>query len=110
MAQSPRMRKRFLLEKLTELINRKKTEEAKKIKDVLNSKARRKQWQGVQQVTTPQKTRMITYIDVPQPNGTTVRCNTKLAVEQANREEIETSFARAGSAPICQGALFQLLG
>ena len=97
MAQSPRMRKRFLLEKLTELINRKKTEEAKKIKDVLNSKARRKQWQGVQQVTTPQKTRMITYIDVPQPNGTTVRCNTKLAVERANGQEIKTRFVRAGA-------------
>ena len=53
---------------------------------------------------------MITYVDVPQSDGTTVRCNMKLAVEQANGEEIETRFARAGSAPIYQGALFQLLG
>ena len=31
MAQSPWMRKRFLLERLTDLIDRKKTEEAKKV-------------------------------------------------------------------------------
>ena len=57
-----------------------------------------------------EKAGMITYVDVPQSDGTTVRCNTKLAMKQANGEEIETRFARAGSAPICQGALFQLLG
>ena len=70
------MRKRFLSEKLTELIDRKKTKEAKKIKDVLNSEAHKKQWQGVYQVTTPEKAGIITYVDVPQPDGTTVRCNT----------------------------------
>ena len=53
---------------------------------------------------------MITYVDIPQPHGTTVKCDTKLAVERANGQEIETKFARAGSAPICQGALFWLLG
>ena len=50
------------------------------------------------------------YVDVPQSNSTMVRCDTKLTVEQANGEEIETRFARVGSAPICQGSLVQLLG
>ena len=59
---------------------------------------------------TPEKAGMITYVVVPQSDGTTVSCNTKLAVEQANGEDIETRFARAGSALICQGALFELLG
>ena len=104
------MRKRFLSEKLTDLIDRKKTEEAKKIKDVLISEAHKKQWQGLNQVMTPQKAGMITYVDILQSDGTTVRCNTKLSVKQENGEEIKTRFARAGSAPICQGALFQLLG
>ena len=65
MAQFPWMRKRFLSEKLVELIDRKKTEEAKKIKGVLNSKAHRKEGQGVHQIATPQKVGMITYVDVP---------------------------------------------
>ena len=82
----------------------------KKIKDVLISKAHKKQWQGVHQVMNQEKAGMIAYVDVPQSDDMTVRCNTKLAVEQANGEEIETRFARAGSAPICQEALFQLLG
>ena len=43
MAQSPWMRKRFLLERLTDLIDRKKTEEANKSKDVLISEAHKKQ-------------------------------------------------------------------
>ena len=60
MAQSPWMRKRFLSERLTDLIDRKKTEEAKKIKDVLISEAHRKQWQGVHQVINQEKAGMIT--------------------------------------------------
>ena len=51
------MRKRFLLERLTDLIDRKKTEEAKKIKGVLISEAHKKQWQGVHQVMNQEKSR-----------------------------------------------------
>ena len=57
-----------------------------------------------------EKAGMITYVDMPQSDGTTVWCDTKLAVEQANGEEIETKFARAGSVSICQGVLSQQLG
>ena len=34
----------------------------------------------------------------------------KLAMKRVNGQEVETRFARVGSAPICQGTLFWLLG
>ena len=43
-------------------------------------------------------------------DGTVRECNTKEEVEQGIGDEVSERFSRASSAPVCQGALFDLLG
>jgi len=43
-------------------------------------------------------------------DGTVRECNTKKEVEQGIRDDISERFSRAASYPVCQGALFGLLG
>ena len=45
-----------------------------------------------------------------QADGSTVRVDTKEQCEQAIQDELKPRFDRAKSAPVCQGALFKLLG
>ena len=51
MASSAWMKKQFMLAKLTEAVEQNKTEEAKRIKEVLMSEAHRKEWMGIHRVT-----------------------------------------------------------
>ena len=104
------MRKQFLSERLTEAVEQNKTEEALRLKNILKTEAHSKEWQGVHRVTGSDKATVITHVDVPQEDGTMARMSTKEEVEGANKGEISTCFSRASSAPVCQGALFRLLG
>ena len=45
-----------------------------------------------------------------QPDGSVKVCTGKKECEEAILKEISVRFKRAESAPICQGALFDLLG
>ena len=61
-------------------------------------------------MTDSERAGAIAHMDVKQDDGTMKRMESKQACEKAIGEEIEPRFSRAGSAPVCQGALFRLLG
>ena len=49
-------------------------------------------------------------MDVPMPDGSTTRCANKDEMEEAIKGTIMNRSTKADSAPICHGALFELLG
>ena len=110
MASSSWMRKQFMSAKLAEAVEQNKTEEAQRIKEVLKTEAHRKEWMGIHRVTDSERAGAITHVDVKQEDGTTTRMDTKRSCERAIGDELEPRFERASSAPVCQGALFRLLG
>ena len=109
MAKAPTFRKLFLSERLTEAMDKKKTEEAKRIKAIIKGEAHRKEWQGIQRVVKPNKAGAVTFVDVPMPDGSTKRCSNKYEMEEAIKGTIMDRLTKADSAPICQGALFEVL-
>ena len=110
MASSSWMRKQFMSAKLAEAVEQNKTEYAKRIKEVLKSEAHMKEWMGIHRVTDLERAGAISHIDVKEDDGTMKRMESKRECEKAIGEEIEPRFSRAGSAPVCQGALFRMLG
>ena len=58
----------------------------------------------------PNKAGAVTFVDVPMPDGSTKRCANKYEMEEAIKGTIMDRSMKADSAPICQGALFDLLG
>ena len=110
MAEAPAFRKMFLSDRLSEAMGKKQTEEAKRIKAIIKGEANRKEWQGIQRVVKPNKAGAVTFVDVPLPDGTIKRCSNKYDMEEAIGESIMDRSTQADSAPICQGALFDLLG
>ena len=52
----------------------------------------------------------ITKVVIPRSNKEDELCNTKTAVEKGLANSLSERFSCAESAPICQGALFELLG
>ena len=110
MASSSWMRKQFMLAKLAEAVEQNKTEDAKRIKEVLKAEAHRKEWMGIHRVMGLERVGAILHVDVRQDDGTMKRMKSKRECERAIGEEIELRFGRAESAPVCQGALFRLLG
>ena len=97
-------------EKLQEALKNKKDEEARRIKAMLRHEAERKQWQGIHRVTKRDRAGAVDRIEVLQPDGSVKVYTGKKECEQAIMKEITERFERAKSAPICQGALFDLLG
>ena len=110
MADSPWMRRTFLSTKLKEAINKNDKENKTAIKQVLSSEAEKREWNGINATTKPNKTGIITHVDVKRADGTIKLCFTKDLCEEAVHGEIKPRFLRASSAPVCQGALFGLLG
>lgn len=84
--------------------------EAKRTKEMLRRESQSKIWGSIQRVTKPNKAGAVTFVDEKTADGTTMRHSKKETVEQAIAEEILPRFSRASNAPICQGALFGLLG
>ena len=58
----------------------------------------------------PNKTGAVSHVDVPLADGSRRRCNGKEDVDKAIGQDIMARSTQAKSAPICQGALFDLLG
>ena len=110
MADSPWMRRTFLSTKLREAIDKKDKENETAIKQVLRSEAEKREWNGINATTKPNKTGIITHVDVKRADGSIKRCDTKESCEEAVHGEIKPRFSRASSAPVCQGALFGLHG
>ena len=76
---------------------------------MLKAEAHRKEWMGIHRVTDSEWAGAISQANVKQDDGTMKRMESKRECEKAIREEIDPQFDRAGSAPVCQGALFRLL-
>lgn len=110
MAESPYLRKQFLYGKLNDAIDTGRDQEAKRIQEVLRNEAQRKMWQGIHRATKPRGLMSVTRVEVPQEDGSVIEHTTKETIEHALMSELSTRFGRAESAPICQGALFDLLG
>ena len=58
----------------------------------------------------PKKAGACTELDVPLPDGSVEKRLQKDEIESGIHDEISKRFARADGAPICQGALYDLLG
>ena len=110
MAESPWMRKQFLTDKLLAAIDSDRTEEAKRVKDMLRNEAQKKEWAGIKRSMGNGGSGAVTEVDKPLEDGSSEQCTTKETVEEAIGLEIKQRFNRADIAPICQGALFDLLG
>ena len=110
MAESPWMRKEFLTTLLRDAMDEEKMEEATRVKEILQNEAQKKVWSGIKRVVNPPQNPSPTKVEVPQSDGTIKECTTKEEVEKGIMREISERFSCAASAPICQGALFELLG
>ena len=110
MADSPWMRKQFLTDKLLTAIENDRAEEAKRVKDMLRNKAQKKEWEGIKQTMDIGGSGAVTEVDKPIKGEEAIHCDTEETVMEALGDEISKRFERANSAPICQGALFDLLG
>ena len=91
-------------------MNQQKTNDAKRIKEIIKKEAHKREWQGIHRVVKPNKTRGVSHVDVPLADGSTRRYNKKKDVDKAIGQDIMARSTQAKSAPICQGALFDLLG
>ncbi|KAL7459566.1 hypothetical protein ACHAWC_011573 [Mediolabrus comicus] len=110
MQDSPYLRKTFLHEKLNDAIDAGRDKEAARVRAELKSEAARKTWRGIKQATKPRGNTSVTRIEVPQSDGQVIEHTTKESIEAAVMQELSTRFGMASGAPICQGALFDLLG
>ena len=110
LAEAPWLRKQFLSRKLEDAMLKHNEEEAKRTKEMMRREKQSRTWRSIQKVTKPNNAGAVTFVDEKNADGTTTRHTTKATVERAIAGEILPRFARASSAPICQGALFGLLG
>lgn len=110
LAESPLLRKEYLTSKLQQAIESKNEENASRLQEMLRNEAQKKAWRHIHRVTKPTRNASATRVEVPQPQGPPKVCETKKEVEDAIAEENSSRFSLADSAPIYQGALFDLLG
>ena len=110
LAESPWLRKQFLSRKLEDAKINNDEKEAKRTQEMLRREAHGRTWKSIQRVTKPKQAGAVTFVDVQQADGTTIRHDEQEPLEQAIAGEIIPRFCRASNAPICQGALFNLLG
>ena len=109
-AEPPWMREQFLTTQLQDAMKNKKDEEAIKIKEILRNEVQKKTWAAIHRELNQKQNASVNRIEVPRKDGSTRECTTKESVEEGIAQEISSRFSRADSAPICQGALFELLG
>ena len=110
LAKSSWLRQQYLSTRLQEEIAKKNKEHAARLQEILRNEAQKKTWRNIHRVTKPNKNGSAVVVEVPQTHGPPVVCDTKETVEAAIAEENSKRFSLANSAPICQGALFELLG
>ena len=109
MADSPWVRKQFLTDKLLAAIENNRAEEAKRVRDMLRNEAQKKEWGGIKRTMDTGGSGVVTEVSKPIEGKEAIHCNTKETIVEALGDEIFKRFERANSAPICQGALFNLL-
>ena len=104
------MRNQFLSTKLEDALANEKYEKVKAIKNILRGEAQRKTWAGIKIGLGHYRYPAPIVVEDILEDSTTRVCKDKQAVEGAIHREISLRFDRADSTPVCQGALFELLG
>ena len=89
---------------------REKNEDVKRLETLIRNERQRKTWRGIQYVTKKNRAGGVTKVVIPRSNTEDEVCNTKTAVERGLANNLSERFSCAKSAPICQRALFKLLG
>ena len=104
------MRTDYLNFKLQVAINAEKDEDAARLETLINNERQKKIWHGIRYVTSPNRTGGVTKVVIPRIDEDDEVCNTKETVERGLANGLSECFSCANSAPIYQGALFELLG
>ena len=110
LAESPWMRRNYISEKLQAAIESEREEEATRLRAMLRAEAQAKAWRSIKGVTVPSAFNSVDRVEVPLMDGSIKECNTKETVERGIASENSKRFGMASHAPICHGALFELLG
>ena len=85
-------------------------EEAKRVKDMLRNEAQKKERGGIKRTMGTGGSGAVMEVDKPVEGEKAIHCDTEETVVESQGDEISKRFDRAKSAPICQGALYDLLG
>ena len=110
LAESPWMRRTYMSEKLQAAIAAEREEEVTRLRAMLRAEAQAKAWRSIKSVTESSAFNSVTRVEVPLVDGTTQECTTKETVERGIARENSKRFGMASHAPVCHGALFELLG
>ena len=111
------MRKQFLTDKLSDAMDKNKTDEAKRIREIIKQEAHSKEWKRIKGVTKPNQgggithvdVPVITHVDVPVPGGPPLRLDNHKDMVKACGNDIMSRSTKGDGVPICQGELFDLL-
>ena len=85
-------------------------EEVTRLRAMLRAEAQAKAWRSIKSVTESSAFNSVTRVEVPLVDGMTQECTTKETVERGIARENSKRFGMASHAPVCHGALFELLG
>ena len=110
LAESAWMGTEYLNAKLKDAINAGKDKDVKQLETLIRNERQQKTCRGIQYVTKKNRAGGVTKVVIPRLNKEDEVCNTKTAVEKGLANSLSERFSCAESAPICQGALFKLLG
>ena len=110
LADSPWLRKQFLSARLHDALENGREEEANKIQATMRGENQRKNWRSIDKEMGKTRTLAPTMVETVVEDRKVTQHHTKDSVERAIHNEIGPRFSRAGSAPICNGPLFELLG
>ena len=103
------MRKQYLGTKLQDALNSEREKDTICIRRIFLNDDQKKKWVGIHQEIKQKKNAGVMTVDNPMPGGSIIECKMEKTVEGAIADEILALFERAESAPICQGALLELL-
>ena len=110
LAESPWIRTEYLTTKLPAAINTENDVDAMRLRSILCNEQQKKVWQGTYHVTKPTRPSGVTKANIPHADGALKVCNTQTSLEEGLASSLSKRFKMPESAPICHGALFELLG
>ena len=103
------MHTKYLNAKLQVAIDAEKDEDVKSLELLIKNERQRKVWRGMRYVTSPNRAGGVTKVIISKEGKDYEICNTKETVERGLANSLSECFSCAESAPIRQGALFELL-
>ena len=110
LADSPWLWKQFLLAKLHDPLENGREEEANKIQAIMRGENQRRNWRKINKEMGKTRTPAPTMVETVNKDAVVTQHHTKDGVERVTHNEIRPRINKAGSRPICNGPLFELLG